>query len=143
MTNGVTINASGLTGTNHIAVDGTNLGGTDTITGGAAGNDVLAGGSGNDTITGGAGSDLLTGGLGADTFVIVCGLGLHGQRDDQRHRGTGYARHAAAGCCRHLQPDIRRSPISMPLRLTGTPAGFNLTVTDSQAGSADANRMAR
>ena len=45
MTNGVTIDGSALTGSNHIVVDGTNLGGDDTITGGA-GNDVIAGGAG-------------------------------------------------------------------------------------------------
>ena len=50
MTNGVTINASGLTGTNHIVVDGTNLGGADSITGGA----------GADTIDGGAALTRLT-----------------------------------------------------------------------------------
>jgi Ca2+-binding RTX toxin-like protein len=96
MSNGVTINAAGLTGTNHITVIGTNLGGADTITGGAgtdsidggagndiitggtgndiimggAGNDTITGGAGNDTITGGAGADILTGGLGADVFVF-------------------------------------------------------------------------
>ena len=48
MTNGVTIDASALTGSNHIVVDGTNLGGNDTITGGA-GNDVIDGGAGTDT----------------------------------------------------------------------------------------------
>ncbi|MBS0246862.1 MAG: VCBS repeat-containing protein [Proteobacteria bacterium] len=56
MSNGVTINASGLTGTNHIIVDGANLGGNDTITGGA-GNDIIAGGGGADTLTGGSGND--------------------------------------------------------------------------------------
>src|SRR5437762_9114871 len=35
MTNGVTTSASGLTGANHIVVISTNLGGADTITGGA------------------------------------------------------------------------------------------------------------
>src|SRR5437762_989821 len=59
MTNGVTISASGLTGANHIVVIGTNLGGADTITGGA----------GDDTIEGGAGGDTLTGGAGTDTLV--------------------------------------------------------------------------
>ena len=43
MTNGVTISASGLTGTNRITVVGTNLGGADTITGGA-GVDTIDGG---------------------------------------------------------------------------------------------------
>src|SRR5206468_4361341 len=69
MTNGVTINASGLTGSNKITVVGTNLGGADTITGGA-GADTIDGGAGADIITGGAGVDNLTGGTGADTFVI-------------------------------------------------------------------------
>ena len=45
MTNGVTISGAGLTGSNRITVVGTNLGGADTITGGA----------GVDTIDGGAG----------------------------------------------------------------------------------------
>ena len=67
MTNGVTINASGLTGTNRITVVGTNLGGADIITGGA-GADTIDGGAGNDTITGGAGADTLTGGTGTDTL---------------------------------------------------------------------------
>ena len=56
MTNAVTISASGLTGANHIVVIGTNLGGADTITGGA-GADTIDGGAGNDTIVGGAGAD--------------------------------------------------------------------------------------
>ena len=56
MTNGVTINGAGLTGADHITVVGTNLGGADTITGGA----------GADTIDGGAGADVITGGAGAD-----------------------------------------------------------------------------
>ena len=60
MTNGVTIDASGLTGTNHITTVGTNLGGNDTIIGGA----------GADTIAAGAGADTSTGGAGADTFVF-------------------------------------------------------------------------
>ena len=70
MTNGVIINASGLTGTNHIVVVGTNLGGADTITGGA-GADTIDGGAGNDFITGGAGIDTLTGGDGDDKFVYT------------------------------------------------------------------------
>jgi len=69
MTNAVTINASGLTGANHIVVVGTNLGGADTIAGGA-GADTIDGGAGADTITGGAGADVLTGGTGADMFVV-------------------------------------------------------------------------
>ena len=72
MTNGVTISAAGLTGTNHITVVGTNLGGADTITGGA-GADTIDGGAGIDTINGGAGADVITGGAGAD--VLTGGLG--------------------------------------------------------------------
>ena len=60
MSNNVIIDASGLTGVNRIVVDGTNLGGNDTITGGA----------GNDSLTGGAGNDMLNGGLGDDTYVF-------------------------------------------------------------------------
>ena len=45
----MTINASGLTGANRIVVVGTNLGGFDTITGGA-GNDTIDGGIGTDTV---------------------------------------------------------------------------------------------
>jgi Ca2+-binding RTX toxin-like protein len=51
-------------------VIGTNLGGADTLTGGA-GNDTIDGGAGNDTITGGTGADVLTGGLGADIFMFT------------------------------------------------------------------------
>ena len=83
MTNGVTINASGLTGTNHIVVDGTNLGGADSITGGAgadtidggAGTDTISGGAGADVITGGASADNLTGGTGANSFVFNAVVG--------------------------------------------------------------------
>ena len=50
MTNAVTISAAGLTGANSIIVVGTNLGGADTLTGGA-GDDTIDGGAGNDTIT--------------------------------------------------------------------------------------------
>ena len=67
--NGVTINASGLTGANQIVVVGSNLGGNDTITGGA-GNDTINSGSGNDTIIGGAGSDVIDSGAGNDTITM-------------------------------------------------------------------------
>ena len=85
MTNGVTINASGLTGTNRMTVVGTNLGGADTIKGGAgadvidsgAGNDVLVGRAGNDTLTGGAGTDTVDysqdGGTGAVSVNLITG----------------------------------------------------------------------
>ena len=66
MTNGVVIDGSGLTGSNRLVVVGGNLGGADTIIGGA-GNDVIDGGDGNDVLRGGQGSDQVHGGLGVDT----------------------------------------------------------------------------
>ena len=56
LADGVIINASSLTGSNHIVVDGLNLNGNDAIKGGA-GDDILAGGKGSDTLTGGAGAN--------------------------------------------------------------------------------------
>ena len=92
LTNAVTINASGLTGTNRIVVDGTNLGGVDTITGGA-GNDTIDGGAGNDTITGGAGVDTIDGGVGNDTITGGAGadnlIGGLGRRHVRYRRGHG------------------------------------------------------
>ena len=70
MTNGVTINASGLTGTNRITVVGTNLGGADVITGGA-GADTIDSGDGADTLTGGTGNDALAGAAGNDSYVFA------------------------------------------------------------------------
>jgi hypothetical protein len=69
MTNGVTINAATVIPGNHIVVVGTNLGGNDTIIGGA-GADVIDGGAGNDTLIGGLGNDTLTGGTGTDQFRL-------------------------------------------------------------------------
>jgi Ca2+-binding RTX toxin-like protein len=61
MSGEVTIDASSLTGSNHIVVDSLNFGG----------NDIFKGGAGDDTLTGGAGSDTLTGGAGADHFKYI------------------------------------------------------------------------
>ena len=72
MTNAVTISGAGLTGMNRITVDGTNLGGADTITGGA-GADTISGGAGNDTITGGTGDDTIDGGAGAGDRIVFSG----------------------------------------------------------------------
>ncbi len=55
------IDASHLTGSNHILIDGENFNGNDTFSGGAGG----------DTLTGGQGSDILTGGGGADHFKYI------------------------------------------------------------------------
>jgi Ca2+-binding RTX toxin-like protein len=74
--NGVTINASALTaltGPNLISVTGTNLGGSDTITGGA-GADIIGSGAGDDIITGGAGKDSVTVGAGNDTIKFAAGV---------------------------------------------------------------------
>ena len=138
MTNGVTINASGLTGTNHITVDGTNLGGNDSITGGA-GNDVLAGGSGNDTITGGAGSDLLTGGLGADTFVMSAASDFTASEtiNGTAEQSTLDTLRLDAAGAYSLTSTVTNIDV---ITLNRNASGFNLTVTDSQAGSADANQ---
>ena len=79
MTDDVTIDASGLTGgINRILVDGTNLGGDDTITGGA-GADTIAGGGGDDEITGGLGADTLSGGNGGDTYLFAAGDVVFGE----------------------------------------------------------------
>ena len=72
MTSAATISGAGLTGVNRITVDGTNLGGADTITGGA-GADTISGGAGNDTITGGTGDDTIDGGAGAGDRIVFSG----------------------------------------------------------------------
>jgi len=98
VTTGITIDGSGLTGSDNLLFDGDTQGftGGDTVDGGAAadeliggeggdtlngngandtieggaGDDTIDGGAGDDTITGGDGSDSLTGSGGADTFVF-------------------------------------------------------------------------
>ena len=117
MTNGVTISGAGLTGSNRITVVGTNLGGADTITGGA-GVDTIDGGAGADIITGGAGADILTGGLERDTFVI--GTVAHLAAGDTINGTVGgrHDRYAAAGMRRAPTtcPHSPRSATSMPSR---------------------------
>ena len=139
MTNAATISGVGLTGTNRITVDGTNLGGADIITGGA-GADTISGGAGNDTITGGAGADNLTGGTGADTFVIASAAHL---AIGETINGT-----AEAATLDTLRLDVAGvydlstfTTVSNIDRITlnQNAAGFNLTVADSQAASADAD----
>ena len=139
MTNAATISGVGLTGTNRITVDGTNLGGADIITGGA-GADTISGGAGNDTITGGAGADNLTGGTGADTFVIASAAHL---AVGETINGT-----AEAATLDTLRLDVAGvydlstfTTVSNIDRITlnQNAAGFNLTVADSQAASADAD----
>ncbi|MEI9409326.1 VCBS domain-containing protein [Mesorhizobium salmacidum] len=72
--NGVIINASGLSGVNHIVVDGTNLNGNDTITGGS-GADTINAGIGNDTINVATGQfvagESIDGGAGTDSLNFI------------------------------------------------------------------------
>lgn len=75
----VTINAAALSSGSRISTNGDQLGGNDTIIGGA-GADTIEGGGGGDRITGGGGNDTLTGDLstnttGVDTFVFNAGFG--------------------------------------------------------------------
>ncbi len=139
MTNAVTINASGLTGTNRITVVGTNLGGADIITGGA-GADTIDGGAGTDTITGGAGVDTLTGGTGADTFVIgaVADLAAGETINGTSEAGTiDTLRLDAAGTYDLSTFSTITNIDSITFNVNA--AGFDLTVADSQVSSADAN----
>jgi Ca2+-binding RTX toxin-like protein len=94
---GVTIDASALTGSNFIFINGTNFGGDDIFTGGA-GDDNLNGGAGNDIINGGAGNDTISGGAGADAInagssnnEIVIGVDVGASSDSARVvvSGTG------------------------------------------------------
>lgn len=69
----LTVDGSGLTGTNTLTFDGSaETDGAFNVTGGAAG-DTVAGGAGNDTITGGAGKDTVTVGGGNDTVIFAAG----------------------------------------------------------------------
>ena len=68
LTNGVTINASGVTAAGSIRIDGNPYGGADNFTGGA-GDDALGSGAGNDVCVGGAGADIISGQSGADTIT--------------------------------------------------------------------------
>ena len=139
MTNGVTISGAGLTGSNRITVVGTNLGGADTITGGA-GADTIDGGAGVDVITGGAGADVITGGLGADTFVIgtvahlVAGETINGTAE----AGTIDTLRLSAAGTYNLSSFTTLSNIDA-IAFNVNAAGFNLTVADSQVSTADAN----
>ena len=139
MTNGVTINASGLTGSNRIVVDGANLGGADNITGGA-GADTIVGGAGNDTITGGAGVDSLTGGLGADTFVIgaVAHLAAGETINGTAEAGTIDTLRLNAAGTYNLSTFSTITNIDA-ITFNQNAAGFNLTVANSQVSTADAD----
>jgi Ca2+-binding RTX toxin-like protein len=67
LTNDVLVDASAALAGSELVVVGTNLGGSDTLTGGAGG-DTLDGGAGADNLTGNDGNDSLTGGSGVDTL---------------------------------------------------------------------------
>jgi len=139
MTNGVTIGASGLTGANHIVVVGTNLGGADTITGGA----------GVDTIDGGAGKRYDHGrcrcrrfdrGLGADTFVIgtVAHLAAGETINGTAEAGTIDTLRLDAAGTYNLSTFSTITNIDA-IAFNVNAAGFNLTVVNSQVSTADAN----
>ena len=75
MTKGVLINGSGLTGLNHLIVNGNKrFGGDDTITGGGGADSILTGG-GNDTINLADGAfaagEMIQGGSGTDTIALT------------------------------------------------------------------------
>jgi len=137
MTNGVVVNAAGLTGINRITVIGTNLGGADSLTGGA-GADVIDGGAGNDTITGGAGADNLTGGTGADLFVIgavadfASGETINGTSEQGT---TDTLRLDAAGTYSLTGVTNIDSVV-----LNQNAANFNVTVADAMVSTADFNQ---
>lgn len=78
ITSDVTIDASSLTGTNHITLDGSNFRGDDIFKGGA-GDDAISGGRGDDTLIGGGGIDTLQGNSGSDHFQFnaLSDLGDH------------------------------------------------------------------
>jgi Ca2+-binding RTX toxin-like protein len=131
--NGVTIDASALTGSNHIIVVGTSLGGNDSITGGAgadtldggAGADTINGGGGNDTITGGAGADTLTGGTGADHFV---------------YRGTGDGGDTITDFANGAGNDILDFSLSgLSFDNQGTPTNSPTVVTVTSQGGGGGN----
>jgi len=65
----LTIDATGLTGTNTLNWDGSAETNGHFSVDGSGNNDTITGGAGNDTFTGGAGVDSLTGGNGNDVFV--------------------------------------------------------------------------
>ena len=127
------------TGSNSITVVGTNLGGADTLTGGA-GNDTIDGGAGNDTITGGAGADVLTGGLGADIFVIgaVADLAAGETINGTTEAGTIDTLRLNAAGTYNLSAFTTITNIDA-IALNVNAAGFNLTVANSQVATADAN----
>ena len=65
----LTIDATGLTGTNTLNWNGSAESNGHFSVDGSGNNDTITGGAGNDTFTGGAGVDSLTGGNGNDVFV--------------------------------------------------------------------------
>ena len=72
LTNGVTIDASAVTGSNRITILGNNFGGNDTFIGSAY-HDIVSLGAGDDTFNGGKGLDSLNGGAGDDIFYMASG----------------------------------------------------------------------
>ena len=106
---------------------------------GGSGNDTITGGAGDDTITGGAGSDLLTGGLGADTFVMSAASDFTASEtiNGTAEQSTLDTLRLDAAGAYSLTSTVTNIDV---ITLNRNASGFNLTVTDSQAGSADANQ---
>ena len=71
---GLTVDASALTGVNHLVLNGS-AETTNSLTAiGGAGNDSILGGAGKDTLDGGAGADTLAGGNGIDVVTYAASL---------------------------------------------------------------------
>jgi len=149
MTNGITVSAAGLTGSNRIITDGTNLGGADTMTGGSgndwlnggAGNDSLTGGAGNDVINGGAGVDTLTGGTGSDTFVITTSTDLAaGETINGTSEAAGLDTLRLDGAGTYNLSTFTTITNIDQISLNNTSSSFTLTIADSQVSTADGNQ---
>jgi len=135
LTSAVTINASSLTGNNRVVIVGTDLGGADTLTGGA-GHDTIDGGAGADIITGGAGMDILTGGLGADTFVFTSASHLFGDTIDGTHDNANDDTIRLDGAGVYDFSDASSISNIDSINLAVNAAGFELLLTDAMASTA-------
>ncbi|WP_077530384.1 DUF4347 domain-containing protein [Vreelandella utahensis] len=106
--NGVTVDASGLTGSNRVTIDDDNLQGADILQGGAGG-DTLDGAAGDDTLDGGGGADTLSGGNGTDRFIIENGDFQPGETIDG---GAGNGDRIAIGGSSAVTADFSAGTVS-------------------------------
>ena len=118
---------------------GTNLGGGDTLIGGA-GNDTIDGGTGNDILTGGLGADSLLGGAGTDVFVMATvadfAAGETVTGGDSAHTDT--IRLDAAGAYGNTVLSGTVSGVEV-ISLNQNAAGFDLTIAAGAFIGADLN----